>query len=73
MATPLTIYQYAEQRYHDWLNQRDEADDDSYAAARASASAAAFKEILDFTDGHYRPEYLEAVADRSERRRLFGR
>lgn len=70
--TDLTIKQYVEQRRIDALNNEAQTGDDSYAATRYRAEARAYKDVLDFLAGTYRQEYLEAVADRAERRRLYG-
>lgn len=68
----LTIREYAEQRRWDSWTDDEDFQHDSARALRDEGAYAAYLDIIHFLDGAYRPEYLEAVAERIQRRLLVG-
>ena len=73
MTTTLTPRQYAEQRKWDsWDDDEESKSMPREQVLRNEGAFRAYSDMVAFLDGSYRPEYIEAVADRAERRRLYG-
>lgn len=68
----IALRDYVEQgKWDNWVDA-EEAQSRPAEANRREGAAGAYQDVLNFLDGAYRPEYLERVADRIERRRLTG-
>jgi hypothetical protein len=68
----LTLYEYVEQRKWDcWMDDED-AQSRPNEARFAAGQVSAYQDVLNFLIDAYRPEFLEAVADRIARRKLTG-
>lgn len=69
----LTIREYCEQRKFDHYNDAEEEQSlPKDRVLRDEGAMIAYMDVLNFLDGNYRQEYLEAVADRILRRKLVG-
>ena len=73
MKPDLTLVDYVEQRRWDHFN--DDEDEQSLPRDRVlrdQGASIAYTDVLNFLRENYRPEFLEAVADRIARRKLVG-
>ena len=71
--TDLTAREYAEQRKWDhWDDDEEQKAMPSEQRLRREGACMAYQDMLNFLDGNYHPDFVEAVADRAERRRLYG-
>lgn len=69
----ITLADYVEQRKWDsWIDDEEAQSLPVADVNRALGEYRAYLDVLHFLNGSYRPEYLEAVADRSERRKRVG-
>lgn len=69
----MTPREYADQRKWDhWDDDEEQQSIGRDEALRREGAFMAYSDMCAFLDGNFRPEYLESVADRAERRRLYG-
>lgn len=67
------VRDYVEQRKWDsWIDDEEAQSLPVADVNRALGEYRAYLDVLHFLNGSYRPDYLEAVAERSERRKLVG-
>lgn len=67
------LREYVEQRKWDsWIDDEEAQSLPVAEVNRTLGEYRAYLDVLHFLDGSYRPDYLETVADRSERRKRVG-
>ena len=68
MTLPIPLVDYISQRIHDAYVDDEEAQADAWKYQRSVGMILAYQDVLAFLRDGYRAEWLEAVADRIERR-----